>query len=44
MKEKLCAISPTCKDHTVSVTLVIPVDFLEQVQEAAKLDGTGINH
>jgi hypothetical protein len=40
MKEKLCATSPKCKDRTVSVTLDIPADLLEQVQEAANLDGT----
>ena len=40
MKEKLCTTSPKSSDRTVSVTLDIPVDLLEQVQEAANFDDT----
>lgn len=41
MKEKLCCATTT-KDnnHTVPVSLDIPVDLLEQVKAAAKLVGT----
>ena len=40
MKEKLCATSTKSNDHTVSITLDIPIDLLEQVRKAARLAGT----
>ncbi len=41
MKETLCSISPECNSDTmVSVTIDVPTDLLERVQEAASLEGT----
>lgn len=40
MKETLCTTAPECTAQTTSVRLDIPVDLLEQIQEAATLDGT----
>jgi len=41
MKETLCTTLPECNNNTmVSVTIDVPTDLLERVQEAASLEGT----